>query len=233
LQVAASLPGLKSGWYYARFAFWRRSGPYLPLHWIFRMRRASPHRIVYLVGLAMLLRLGGCELRAATAPADAGGRSPAIFYVYHDGLFAWPGDYSFVATPDYRDTSGSPQHGRYDIKVTLSGAWGGWQPYATKWVFDTKPYTYLRFALKPTIANQKAQVYFMLVGDKPVGTAVDPFKYGPAPVAGRWAVYTIPLADIGVAKTKIYKFAIQDQTGLNSNTFYVNDVAFVAEGGRP
>jgi hypothetical protein len=95
------------------------------------------------------------------------------------------------------------------------------------------PYTYLQFALKPTVANQKAQVYFMLVGDKPVGVGVDPFKYGPAPVMGRWGVYTIPLGDIGVAKTKIYKFAIQDQTGLSNNVFYVDDVAFVGEGARP
>jgi hypothetical protein len=36
-----------------------------------------------------------------------------------------------------------------------------------------------------------------------------------------------------VAKTKIYKFAIQDQTGLASNVFYVDDVAFVADAGRP
>jgi hypothetical protein len=52
-------------------------------------------------------------------------------------------------------------------------------------------------------------------------------------VAGKWNVYTIPLADIGVAKTKIYKFAIQDQTGLASNVFYVDDVAFVADAGPP
>jgi hypothetical protein len=71
------------------------------------------------------------------------------------------------------------------------------------------------------------------VGDKPVGKGVDPFKYGPAPVVGQWNVYTIPLADIGVANTKIYKFCIQDQTGLASNVFYVDDVAFVADGGRP
>jgi hypothetical protein len=46
-------------------------------------------------------------------------------------------------------------------------------------------------------------------------------------------VYTIPLADIGVAKTKIYKFAIQDKTGLKSNVFYVNDVKFLAEAPAP
>jgi hypothetical protein len=168
----------------------------------------------------------------STAMADDSGGS-ATFWVYHDGVFAWPGDYSFVAVPDYRDTTGVPLSGKYDVKVTVTSPWGGWQPFATNWVFDTTPYKYLRFALKPTVANQTAQVYFMLVGDKPVGQGVDPFKYGPAPVAGQWNVYTIPLADIGVAKTKIYKFAIQDKTGLASNVFYIDDVAFVADAGRP
>jgi hypothetical protein len=73
----------------------------------------------------------------------------------------------------------------------------------------------------------------MLVGDKPVGKAVDIFNYGPKPVVGQWAVYTIPLADIGVAHTKIYKFALQDQTGRPTNVFYVDDVGFVAEAPAP
>ena len=183
--------------------------------------------------LAMLVCAMGCELTVPKAMADTGGRRSPVFSVYQDGEFAWPGDYSFVATADYRDTSGAPPHGRYDIKVTVTARWGGWLPYATNWVFDTTPYNYLRLALKPTVANQKAQVYFMLVGDKPVGIAVDLFKYGPAPVMGQWAVYTIPLADIGVARTTIYKFAVQDQTGLGHNVFYIDDVAFVADAGGP
>ena len=195
------------------------------------------------VGTYAVRRIAGgfCVLLAAIAgtvastliqAASEGGQG-AVFSVYHDGKFAWPGDYSFVATPDYRDTSGAPASGKYDIKVTLTAAWGGWQPFATNWVFDTTPYNFLRFAFKPTVANQQAQVYFMLVGDKPVGIGVDPFKYGPAPVPGQWGVYNIPLADIGVAKTKIYKFAIQDKTGIKNNVFYVNDVAFVAEATYP
>ena len=172
----------------------------------------------------------GPLLALLAVPAAAG---PSTFWVYHDGKFAWPGDYSFVATPDYRDKSGVPTSGRYDIKVTVTEPWGGWQPYATGWVFDTTPYNFLRFAFKPTQPEQRAQVYFMLVGDKPVGKAVDIFNYGPKPVVGQWAVYTIPLADIGVAHTKIYKFALQDQTGRPTNVFYVDDVGFLAEAPAP
>ena len=112
----------------------------------------------------------------------------------------------------------------------MTGAWGGFQPYATNWSFDTTPYTYLRFAMKPTVAGQQAIVYFMLVGDKPVGVSVNVLDYGPAPVVGQWAVYTIPLSDIGVANTNIYKFAIQDQTGLSSNVVYLDDIGFVPAG---
>ncbi len=186
-----------------------------------------------LIAIAAALGGSGTVAGAAEGAPGPGGAHGAVFTVYHDGKFAWPGDYSYVATPDYRDTSGVPASGKYDIKVTLTGAWGGWQPFATNWVFDTAPYNYLQFAFKPTQANQAAEVYFMLVGDKPVGFGVDPFKYGPAPMPGRWGVYTIPLADIGVARTKIYKFAIQDKTGIKDNVFYVNDVMFLAEAPAP
>ena len=46
----------------------------------------------------------------SSAMADNGGGSPT-FWVYHDGVFAWPGDYSFVAVPDYRDKTGQPLSG--------------------------------------------------------------------------------------------------------------------------
>jgi len=87
--------------------------------------------------------------------------------------------------------------------------------------------TGLTLSLKPTTSNQVWNVYFVKVGDIPVGISVDPAKYGPAPVAGKWATYTIPLADLGVLGTTIYKFAVQDKTGLSSNSWYVDNVGFV------
>lgn len=151
---------------------------------------------------------------------------PGTSWVYYDGVFDWPGDYSYVATPDYSDTSGNPLTGPYDIRITLDGAWGGWLPYAKNWDFDSKGYTKLTFALKPTVANQVWHVYFVKVGDVPVGIYLDVAQYGPAPVPGKWATYTVPLADLGVLGTDIYKFCIQDQTGLSRNTWYVDNVGF-------
>jgi hypothetical protein len=147
-------------------------------------------------------------------------------WVYYNGVFDWPGDYSFVATPNYADTSGVPLSGPHDIKVTLTSAWGGWLPYALNWSFNSTGYTKLTFALKPTVANQKWNVYFVKVGDIPVGISIDASNYGPAPVVGKWATYTVPLSALGVLGTDIYKFCIQDQTGLSNNTWYVDNVGF-------
>jgi hypothetical protein len=152
---------------------------------------------------------------------------PNTSWVYYDGKFDWPGDYSFVATPDYQDTSGEPLSGPYDIKVTLNGSWGGWLPYALNWTFNSSPYTKLTFALKPTVENQKWNVYFVKIHDVPIGIYVDPSNYGPAPEVGKWGVYTIPLKDLGVEGQPIYKFCFHDETGLSDNVWYVDNVGFV------
>jgi hypothetical protein len=161
---------------------------------------------------------------AATTPTTAAASGTS--WVYDNGVFGWPGDYSFSATPDYKDTSGNPLSGSYDIKVTLTGQWGGWLPYALNWDFNSTPYTKLTFALKPTVANQQWNVFFVKLGDVPVGIYIDPTLYGPAPVVGEWATYTIPLAVLGVQGDSIYKFCIHDETGLSSNVWYVDNVGF-------
>ena len=180
---------------------------------------------------------GGATISAPqSASASIGGsavaQSGSIFWVYHNGVYNWGGDYSFVATANYKSTAGAPLSGPYDIAVSLTGAYGGFLPFAggtvPLWNFDDSPYTYLTFAFKPTIANQTAQVFFVKVGDIPVGISVDPFNgsYGPKPQAGVWGTYKIPLSDLGVKSTSVYKFGIQDQTGLSNNTFYLDDIAF-------
>jgi hypothetical protein len=146
--------------------------------------------------------------------------------VYYNGTYDWPLDYSFDVNVNYADTSGAPLSGAYDIKVSLTSAWGGWLPVAQNWDFNSAPYTKLTFALKPTVENQQWDVYFVRVGDVPVGIYIDPTQYGPAPVVGQWATYTIPLSVLGVQGDPIYKFCIHDETGLSNNVWYVDNVGF-------
>jgi hypothetical protein len=177
---------------------------------------------------------GGTTKASATVSVTAVAANPptttpasGTSWVYYNGSFDWPGDYSFVATPNYSDTTGSPLSGTKDIKMTTTSAYGGWLPYAQNWAFNSAPYTKLTFALKPTKSGQNWVVYFVKVGDVPVGIELDVTKYGPTPVAGQWGVYTVPLKDLGVLGTVIYKFCIQDQLGQDSNTWYVDNVGFV------
>jgi hypothetical protein len=172
---------------------------------------------------------GGKAQVSTTVTVNGSGTPPAAgtSWVYFNGLFDWPGDYSFVAKADYHDKTGVPMSGKEDVKVTLQGAYGGWLPYAQNWSFNSAPYKKLTFSLKPTVANQQWSLYFVKVGDIPVGISVDVTQFGPAPVVGQWNTYTVPLADLGVLGTTIYKFAIQDKTGLSNNTWYVDNVGFV------
>jgi hypothetical protein len=179
--------------------------------------------------------------------ADQPAASKVQFWVYRDGVLNWAGDYSWslASPPDYRDTSGSPLSGHYDIKV-VADEWGGWQPYgcgndwqgqkvngksicAGKGEFINRGYTYLTFALKPTVANWTGHLAFTAVGDVSLNCLHNlPASYGPnPPVPNQWNVYRVPLSDlcVGSAPT-LYKFAIQDETRIVPDTFYIDKVGF-------
>src|SRR5205823_8025997 len=51
----------------------------------------------------------------------------ATAVVFQSGVFKWGGDYSWGVSVNYKDTSGAPKPGPYDIAVT---GIGGYQPYA-------------------------------------------------------------------------------------------------------
>jgi hypothetical protein len=162
------------------------------------------------------------KVTVSTTVTPASGTS----WVYYNGAFDWPGDFDFAAVANYSDTSGGPLSGAHDIKIT-SSPYGGWLPYAQNWDFNSAPYTKLTFSLKPTRAGQTWQVYFVKVGDVPVGISINVSEYGPVPVEGQWGNYTIPLSVLGVLGQPIYKFAIQDQSGASGNVWYIDNVGFV------
>lgn len=166
----------------------------------------------------------------ASSPTPVPTPTPAgVLPVYQNGVFSWGGDYSWGVTIDYADTVGKP--GGKDISVR---GIGGFQPYAPGFDFDPSPYAFLTFSLKPTLANQRWQSHFYAVGDIPMGNMVDILKWGPAPVAGQWATYRIPLGPAGYALPAgkhVYKFMIQDETGYQGgntipNLWYVDNIVF-------
>ena len=152
--------------------------------------------------------------------------SATSLWVYSGGVYSWPGDFSYSAIADYYDNTGGPIDGASDIKVTINGKWGAWQPYAPNFTFNSAAYSYFTFALKPTKANQTWQVYFTKTGNVATGKILNLASYGAAPTVGVWTTYQIPLTDFGVSDASIGSFAIQDTTGTASNTWYVDNVGF-------
>lgn len=159
---------------------------------------------------------------------DAGEAAAATTaWVYDDGAFSWPSDLSFSATPNYMDTTGAPLSGSYDIKVTLTGAFGGWAPLAPGNRFDVTGYKSIRFALKPTRTDQQWSCLLQKTDGVVATMSANVLDYGPAPIVGKWGVYTIPLEDLESPGAPVYKLIISDQTGVTSNYWYVDNVGFL------
>jgi hypothetical protein len=158
--------------------------------------------------------------------------SGSNFWVYYNGTFNWGADLSYGGlVVNYQSTAGNPLSGQYDISCT--GNNGGFQPRAVNDDFDTTPYKYLVFRLKPTLPNQTWISGFEQKGDIVVGTKVDVTSYGPNPaVVGQWNTYKIPLGAGGYELAQgmhIYKFMLQQQTSSPSNNvWYVDNIEFTA-----
>jgi hypothetical protein len=172
---------------------------------------------------------------------DPSGQKPADkpAWVYQNGRMHWDGDWSFgVDAVDYRDKAGGPLEGPFDIAIS-GRQWGGWQPFFSLTCqsqhaacFDTTRYKYLIFSGKGTVAHQIFQVGFMSSGDTPDGPVIMVTQYcsgGTDPEMGRWNSCKVPLSAFKLIDTKVSKFWIQDQTGLPSNKWYLDDVGFTAD----
>lgn len=157
---------------------------------------------------------------------------PATSWVYHNGVRVWPGDFSYAVNQNYSDTSGNPAVGSTDILIQPTSPGGAWQPYFPGFSFSLKPYTVIKFTVKPTSSGQKFQVYFESSGDLPEGKSVDDVAQycTPALAPGRWSACTVPLAAFDtptskVTGTSIMKFDIRDNSG-GTSSFYLSEVGF-------
>jgi Calx-beta domain-containing protein len=157
-------------------------------------------------------------------------------WVYYNGAMNWGGDWSFAASANYKDTSGGPIEGAYDIEIT-GQQWGGWQPYVSgncqssiASCFVTTPYKYLIFSAKPTVANQIFGSAVLSAGDTPDGNFLQNLSAycsgGSNPPVGQWETCKVPLSAYSLTDLTILKFSISDQTGLSSNHYYLDNVGF-------
>jgi hypothetical protein len=157
---------------------------------------------------------------------------PGSSVVYADGKLNWPGSYSWGLVAVYNDTTGAPASGAQCMRCDLTGSFGGWLPYALNWDFKTTGFNFLEFDLKASVSNQTWDIYGVKVGDVNYGLPeCRVIDHGPtpgqSPPANVWQHYKVPLTLI-MNDHDLYKFAIQDKTGLTTNHWWGNNVAFTA-----
>jgi hypothetical protein len=182
--------------------------------------------------------LVACAQTSVSAPGEPESAqakaSPAarVSWVYRNGSRYWGvendmsyGNYDL----NYKDTSGSPLEGKYDLKLT--GTQGGWQPGAPFDEFDTTGFNYVLVQLKPTQPGNSWISSFMGAHDTgiPGSKMVDVGQFCDQPFTpGQWSTCKIPLHDGGYnlpARQKVYKIMFQEQAeSVGTNTWYVNNV---------
>lgn len=146
-------------------------------------------------------------------PVNAAGRGAASadcqMWCYVDGtqycMFSGS-DLSFgMSSVDFADTTLSPPTGSADIKCTITGVGAGFQPPTFSpgtWTYGAEvgAFNYLNVTCKPINSSQAWNIACLSRG--PPGDVfphilLNLLNYGPAPQAGVWATYKIPLADFG------------------------------------
>lgn len=170
--------------------------------------------------------------------------STGSYTVYANGTLGG-GDGNWTQTFDdvsmvtnYKDTSGKPQSGSFDLKITGGQQWPIWMPYANNppKSFSMSNYTTVSFDIKTTVASDNFNFYFVPAGDEacPNGltcaVSLPNAKYGPSSfTANTWYHITIPLADMGVPSfpaSAVFKFGLQEDSGKVGISWFVNNVVF-------
>jgi hypothetical protein len=185
---------------------------------------------------------------SSSSGGSGGGGTPPAYVVYSNGTFAWAstgGTFAGGTTVNYTDTAGAAPGGAQDMAVKVTQTYGIWLPYinnycnntAVNLCFAVSPYTNFVFQVKPTVANQTFQMSFAYATDSSEVDTQDGVWVTnvasyctPALTSGVWSQCTIPLSAFGFNGPLVNgvryerKFSIQDETGLASNLFYLENV---------
>jgi hypothetical protein len=145
-------------------------------------------------------------------------------------------DRSWRAERDY-EASDMSYSGSLSLRARLDpwGAVSVWHP-----LFASYSYYYLEFYVRGSGGNEpQLWAYFYDRDGNPLlRTPVNDPRYidGGKIEAGRWKLVSIPLADMGAARTLLSRFSLQDRGGQGTTTFWVDDLRIIGakwRGERP
>jgi len=162
-------------------------------------------------------------LTSATTAADRFTYTAGtIFVLYGDALASGWQDWSDGVTVNWANTS--PVYlGTDSIALTVTTPDGDLEMHSDTGVSST-PYAALTLAVQATQPGANFQVQLFDQNDNQLGNAVPLGAYGPAPVAGFWTLYSIPLADLGAVGKTVGGVMIADNLNAVLPTIYVDQV---------
>ena len=170
-------------------------------------------------------------------PAGACTTTPpsSVNQVYSNGVAYWTFNMSYGATVNYTDTAGAAlPAGTMDAAITVPMA-GGWQPGVSvacqnggTGCFDTTPYTYFVFSIKPTSStlltnNNLIMAWHHSPGDVTNGIQGVSIQSYCSAAANTWGSCKVPLSIFSLSSRVVSKFTLQSNVPA---TFYVNNVGF-------
>jgi hypothetical protein len=173
----------------------------------------STFALLLLAGLAFSWQSG-----AASSPADTGAAMQVT--IYTDALAPGWEDWSWDTTTNAANAH-PVRSGAASYAVTHDAAWGGFYLHADPAV-STAGYTHLRFWIHGGAAGDQ-QLLLKINGNETDTLAV-------TTQANQWRQVDAALADLGSPAT-ISDLYLQDSTGGAQPTYFLDDIALVAESG--
>lgn len=170
-----------------------------------------------------------CQSQTVSLPSAPAQTPPVVSlpvgvtWMYQGGQKTAWGDFSGSTTNWAYKTSSGLNGATTDIRV--SG--GCFIPvWASNYQYPNPGYSYFLISVKPSSSNPIGIHFEPRIGGDadiyPHITLTDP-KYGPAPQAGVWASYKIPLADLGVPPgTPLYKAVL----ACDGGTYEFDSIGF-------
>jgi outer membrane biosynthesis protein TonB len=143
--------------------------------------------------------------------------------IYADGFASgWDTSQSWDATVN--PNNHAPVYaGSSSISYIATRGWAGLQIWNSAGV-DATRFTYLRFAIRATQANEPFAVYLRASNYANLSDPIPLSRYGGFPGAKGWTVYTIPLADLNATDVSLSGIVIHDWSDSAQPAIYVDAI---------
>lgn len=134
---------------------------------------------------------------------------PNVYFYQNGSPTQGAVDYSYGIGENWRDTSGQPESGPYDISLSYPAAGGGFQPYADvplAPVYDLEIGGFNYFTVDIKVTDTNHQFFVTMISRLPPG---DVYPYSQAnlfsfctPIVGQWVNCKIPLSSLSIGVTR-------------------------------